>query len=119
MDGKEPGGLQSMGRQRVRHDWETSLSFLRNPYLCSIILAPNILIQWVVLTLFKTQMPGGDEENLLSSEKCTDEHTSFCIKYQESVGKQESQVINACCSHWEIYIYILCMHVNITYLYII
>ena len=25
---EEPGGLQSMGSQRVRHDWETSLSLL-------------------------------------------------------------------------------------------
>ena len=109
---EEPGTLQSMGWRRVGHNWETSLSFLRNPYLCSIILVPSILLQWVVLTLFKTQMPEGDEEYLLSSEKCTDEHTSFCIKDQESVGKPESQVINACCFHWEIYIYIMyaCKH---------
>ena len=26
---EEPGGLQSMGSQRVRHDWETSLSEIK------------------------------------------------------------------------------------------
>ena len=29
---EEPGGLQSMGLQRVRHDWVTSLSFLSFPF---------------------------------------------------------------------------------------
>ena len=29
---EEPGGLQSMGSQRVRHDWATSLSFLNHLY---------------------------------------------------------------------------------------
>ena len=28
MDREEPGGLQSMGSQRVGHDWATSLTFL-------------------------------------------------------------------------------------------
>ena len=27
---EEPGGLQSMGSQRVRHDWATSLTLLTN-----------------------------------------------------------------------------------------
>ena len=29
----EPGGLQSMGLQRVRHDWVTSLSFFLSYYI--------------------------------------------------------------------------------------
>ena len=29
---EEPGGLQSMGSQRVRHDWATSLHFSRREY---------------------------------------------------------------------------------------
>ena len=36
---KEPGRLQSMGSQRVRHAWATSLSFL--------LVLVNIFIEWV------------------------------------------------------------------------
>ena len=37
---EEPGGLQSMGSQRVRHDWVTSLSLL-------IVLLGQNLLFWV------------------------------------------------------------------------
>ena len=44
---EEPGGLQSMGSQRVRHDWVTSLSLLRvgegngSPLQCSCLESPR------------------------------------------------------------------------------
>ena len=42
---EEPGGLQSMGSQRVRHDWATSLSHIGegngNPFQCSCLENPR------------------------------------------------------------------------------
>ena len=40
---EEPGGLQSMGLQRVGHDWETSLSLFTfmNPLHCSCLENPR------------------------------------------------------------------------------
>ena len=42
---EEPGGLQSMGLQRVRHDWVTSLSHIGegngNPLQCSCLENPR------------------------------------------------------------------------------
>ena len=42
---EEPGGLQSMGSQRVRHDWATSLSRIwegnGNPLQCSCLENPR------------------------------------------------------------------------------
>ena len=35
---EEPGGLQSMGSQRVRHDWATSLSLSFANLLCSLFI---------------------------------------------------------------------------------
>ena len=46
---EEPGGLQSVGSRRVRHDWATSLSFFTflhwrrngNPFQCSFVENPR------------------------------------------------------------------------------
>ena len=42
---EEPGRLQSMGSRRVKHDWETSLSYIRegngNPFQCSCLENPR------------------------------------------------------------------------------
>ena len=38
---EEPGRLQSMGSQRVRHDWATSLSLLYTKYHCGDLEATN------------------------------------------------------------------------------
>ena len=49
---EEPGWLQSMGSQRVRHDWETSLSFslfFSTVYRAVILFASGISFQWVRL----------------------------------------------------------------------
>ena len=72
---EEPGGLQSMGSQRVRHDWATSLHFFtslsyytvnscepvvgRKPVTSSIALSPIVLIdayqRFFQMNLFKCQ----------------------------------------------------------------
>ena len=38
---EEPGGLQSMGSQRVRHDWATELNWTCHPYLESVDPTPR------------------------------------------------------------------------------
>ena len=47
---EEPGGLQSMGSQRVRHDWATSLSRTGegngNPLQCSCLESPRDGAAW-------------------------------------------------------------------------
>ena len=56
---EEPGGLQSMGSQRVRHDWATSLSlFLScigegngNPLQCSCLENPRDRGAWWLLSM--------------------------------------------------------------------
>ena len=48
---EEPGGLQSMGSQRVRHDWATELNWIRH-------IEQDALILWVQLNrrqMFKIQ----------------------------------------------------------------
>ena len=40
---EEPGGPQSMGSQRVRHDWATSLSFFSHLSLSQLL---GIIIFW-------------------------------------------------------------------------
>ena len=43
---EEPGWLQSMGSQRVRHDWVSSLHFLCNidnePYICLVSISSRL-----------------------------------------------------------------------------
>ena len=39
---EEPGGLQSMGSQRVGHDWMTSLSFLSLFFLTVLVTSTNL-----------------------------------------------------------------------------
>ena len=43
---EEPGGLQSTGSQRVRHDWATSLSFTFHPFGWNLRAAPNKNLRW-------------------------------------------------------------------------
>ena len=49
---EEPGGPQSMGSQRVRHDWATSLSFFSHlslSQLLGIIIFWKLSITWIFL----------------------------------------------------------------------
>ena len=39
---EEPGGLQSMGSQRVGHDWATNTFRLNPPYYWASLLAPSV-----------------------------------------------------------------------------
>ena len=57
---KEPGRLQSMGSQRVRHDWATSLHFtsLQEVY-CRQLPSCCILTWWGNLSLFLSSLLGG------------------------------------------------------------
>ena len=48
---EEPGGLQSMRSQRVRHDWATSLSFFFIPYLI-FFFSPFLYIQKHLLMIY-------------------------------------------------------------------
>ena len=45
---EEPGGLQSMGSQRVRHDWATSLSFT-----FALLTMPKPLTVWITINCGK------------------------------------------------------------------
>ena len=38
-----PGGLQSMGSQRVRHDWATELNWCYTSFICTLFTHVNIL----------------------------------------------------------------------------
>ena len=56
---KEPGGLQSMGSQRVRHVWATSLSLSLcscTVYPVKIMLAISVRIHYVLILEFNTQV---------------------------------------------------------------
>ena len=39
---EEPGRLQSMGSQRVGHDWVTSLSLNNHPWKCHSVICPVV-----------------------------------------------------------------------------
>ena len=64
---EEPGGLQSTGSQRVRHDWATSLSFFHfNDFenCDSVIthLEPDILeceVKWALGSMTRNKVSGG------------------------------------------------------------
>ena len=46
---EEPGGLQSVGLQRVRHDWATSLSLVKVTYAVQIAWATQYYLKAVSL----------------------------------------------------------------------
>ena len=76
---EEPGGLQSMGPQRVRHDWATSLHF------CPIAVGPCcvsiVYIAVCIVTFLATWM---DLESIrLSGER----QTSYDIPYMWNLKK--------------------------------
>ena len=43
---EEPGGLQSMGSQRVRYDWVTSLSFYFHDVLYASLIVPDVQVDF-------------------------------------------------------------------------
>ena len=53
---EEPGRLQSMGSQRVRHDWATSLHFTSS--LCADIFISLTEIQWKKFIIWYLQSIG-------------------------------------------------------------
>ena len=48
---EEPGGLQSIGSQRVRHDW-SNLAHIRTQTLISIHIGNSLVVRWLGLCSF-------------------------------------------------------------------
>ena len=82
---EEPGGLQSMGSQRVRHDLVTTQQQISE---CASSVFVNIIIiifgEGVIIVLstgLKGKVGWSGESNILLPEVC-----SFCHFYQQPAG---------------------------------
>ena len=106
---EEPAGLQSMGSQRVRHNWVTSLTFHLPWVLIGMtdaeaevsILRPPDAKSWLIGKDPDASEDWGQEEKGATKDEMVGWHHGFNRhEFEQTLGDSEGQGSLACCSPW-------------------
>ena len=106
---EEPAGLQSMGSQRVRHNWVTSLTF-HLPWVLigrtdveaeTPILWPPDAKSWLTGKDPDAREDWGQEDKGATEDEMVGWHHGFNRhEFEQTLGDSEGQGSLACCSLW-------------------